>query len=122
MQFWKKKFAVLADTQQMFQCFLLQEDRKNFLRFLWYKDNNVTKELIDYRIKVYVFGSSPLQAVVIYGLRRSNREVAKEPGTDPINFVERHFYVDDGLCSVSTGAEAINLLRRKQISFSESAL
>lgn len=36
------------------------------------------------------------------------------------NFVDRHFYVDDGLHAVPSDAEAIDLLRRMQSSFAES--
>lgn len=122
MRFRMEKVAILADIQQMFHCFLVRQDHRNYLRFLWYRDNDVTKEVIDYRMKVHVFGNSPSPAVAIYGLRRAIREGAKEHGTDTVNFVERHFYVDDGLRSVSTDAEAIDLLRRTQASLAESNL
>lgn len=122
MRFRKEKVAVLADIQQMFHCFLVREDHRNYLRFLWYKDNDTTKEIIDYRMKVHVFGNSPSPAVAIYGLRRAVREGAQEHGADTVNFVERHFYVDDGLCSLPTDAEAIDLLYRTQTSLVESNL
>ncbi|KAI7808136.1 hypothetical protein IRJ41_016509 [Triplophysa rosa] len=122
MRFRKEKVAIVADIQQMFHCFLVREDHRNYLRFLWYKDNDTTKEIVDYRMKVNVFGNSPSPAVAIYGLRRAIREGAQEHGTDTVDFVERHFYVDDGLHSVSTDAEAIDLLSRTQTSLAESNL
>ena len=122
MGFRKEKVAVLADIQQMFHCFLVPEDHRNYLRFLWYKDNDVAKEIIDYRMKVHVFGNSPSPAVAIYGLRRAIKEGAQEHEADTVNFVERHFYVDDGLCSVPTETEAVDLLRRTQSSLAESNL
>lgn len=122
LRFCKEKVAVLADIQQMFHCFEVNEDHRNFLRFLWYRDNDVTKEVIEYRMKVHVFGNSPSPAVAIYGLRRAIREGAPQHGADTINFVERHFYVDDGLISVPTDHEAIDLMRRTQSSLGESNL
>lgn len=122
MRFRKERVAVLADIQQMFHCFLVRQDHRNYLRFLWYKDNDMTKEIIDYRMKAHVFGNSPSPAVAIYGLRRAIREGAQEHGTDTVNFVERHFYVDNGLRSVPTKAEAIDLLCRTQTSLAESNL
>ncbi|XP_063761823.1 uncharacterized protein LOC134879300 [Eleginops maclovinus] len=122
MRFRKDKVAVMADIQQMFYCFLVDEKHRNYLRFLWFKDNNVANEVIDYRMKVHVFGNSPSPAVSIYGLRRAIRDGAEKYGTDTVNFVERHFYVDDGLCSVPTDAEAIGLLHRTQASLAESNL
>ncbi|GAA6111700.1 uncharacterized protein LOC113648627, partial [Tachysurus ichikawai] len=106
----------------MFHCFLVHADHRNFLRFLWHKDNNVKKEIIEYRMKVHVFGNRPSPAVAIYGLRRAIREGAQEHGADTVEFVERHFYVDDGLLSVPSEAEAIDLLQRTQASLAESNL
>lgn len=122
MRFRKEKVAVMADIQQMFYCFLVEEKHRNYLRFLWFKNNDVTSEVVDYRMKVHVFGNSPSPAVAIYGLRRAVRKGAQRYGQDTVNFVERHFYVDDGLCSVPTDAEAIDLLRRTQASLAESNL
>lgn len=42
--------------------------------------------------------------------------------TDTLQFVERHFYVDDGLVSLPTEVEAISLFQRKQKSLSASNL
>lgn len=39
---------------------------------------------------------------------------SKDYGADIVKFVERHFYVDDGLISVSSPAEAIDFLQRAQ--------
>ncbi len=75
LRFRKERVAILADIQQMFHCFLVCDDHRNFLRFLWHKDNDVNKEVIEYRMKVHVFGNRPSPAVAIYGLRRAIRKV-----------------------------------------------
>lgn len=56
------------------------------------------------------------------GLRRVAKEGASEHGVDTLQFVERQFYVDDGLASLPTTAEAIDLLKRTQASLRESNL
>ncbi|KAI4894756.1 hypothetical protein NFI96_009065 [Prochilodus magdalenae] len=122
LRFRKESIAIMADIQQMFHCFMVREDHRNFLRFLWHKDNDVNKEVIDYRMKVHVFGNSPSPAVAVYGLRKAIRAGAKDYGADTVKFVERHFYVDDGLISVPSPAEAIDLLKRTQASLAESNL
>lgn len=58
------------------------------------------------------FGSSPSPAVAIYGLRTTAQDSIKEFRSDACQFVERHFYIDDGLKSLPTEEEAINLLSR----------
>ncbi len=105
----KETVTILADIQQMFHCFLVRDDHRNFLRFLWHKDIDVNKEIIENRMKVHVFGNLPSPAVAIYGLRRAIREDAQEHGADTVKFVERHFYVDNGLISVPSKAEEIDI-------------
>eukprot|EP00064_Thunnus_orientalis_P010394 superscaffoldBa00001412_g10420 len=57
------------------------------------RDNDMAKDIIDYRMRVHVFGNSPSPAVAVYGLRKAVRE-----------------------------AEAIDLLQRTQASLSDSNL
>ena len=73
-------------------------------------------------MKVYIFGNGPSPALAIYGLRRAIIEGAPEHGEDTLKFVERHFYVDDGLVSVPLEAGGKDLLQRTQASLAESNL
>lgn len=45
MHFRKEQIAVTADVEQMFYCFMVREDHQNFLRFLWFKDNDLSKKI-----------------------------------------------------------------------------
>nr|XP_032806106.1 uncharacterized protein LOC116940390 [Petromyzon marinus] len=112
--FRKESIAVTADIQQMFHCFIVREDDRNYLRFLWYRNNNVDDRIVEYRMKVHVFGNSPSPAVATYGLRRTAQAGEGEFGEDAKRFVERDFYVDDALKSMPTASEAIDLLQRTQ--------
>ncbi|XP_053380368.1 uncharacterized protein LOC128548874 [Mercenaria mercenaria] len=40
MRFRKELVAVAADIEQMFYCFEVNKEHRNFLRFLWYQDND----------------------------------------------------------------------------------
>ena len=122
IRFRKEPVAIVADIQQMFYCFGVREDHRDHLRFLWYRDNDLTKDIINYRMTVHVFGNSPSPAVAIYGLRRAAQEGESDHGADTREFVERHFYVDDGLTSLPTPIEAIDLLQRTRASLAESNL
>lgn len=104
----------MADIQQMFHYFLVREDYRDFLRFLWYRDNNLNNKIVDYRMRVHVFGNSPSPAVAIFGLRKAARVKEKDFGSDVRHFVERDFYVDDALKLLPTEAEAIDLLKHAQ--------
>lgn len=114
IRFRKDPIAITADIQQMFHCFLVREDCRDVLRFLWHHDNDLTKEVVDYRMRVHAFGNSPSLAVAIYRIHRAAREEEKEYGTDVRKFIEQDFYVDDDLKSFPTEEEAINVLKRAQ--------
>lgn len=84
----------------MFYCFNVREQDRNYLRFLWFRDNDISKEIVEYRMTVHVFGNSPSPAVAIYGLHQSGLRVEPDCDADVKQFVMRDFYVDDGLKSL----------------------
>ncbi|XP_064467706.1 uncharacterized protein LOC135378578 [Ornithodoros turicata] len=96
----------------MFYCFVVREEDRDLLRFFWFLDNDPTKEVVEYRMRVHVFRNGPSPAVATYGQRRTAMEGKEEFGTDGREFVERNFYVDDGLTPLPTEQAAIDLLRR----------
>ena len=112
LRFRREPVAITADIEQMFHCFHVREDHRDFLRFLWYKDNDPSQEIIDYRMTVHVFGNSPSPAVATYGLHRTAAESELRFGTDVKDFVEQNFYVDDGISSLPTVQGATDLLKR----------
>ncbi|XP_067373332.1 uncharacterized protein [Channa argus] len=74
IRFRKEPVAVTADIQQMFYCFTVREDHRDFLRFLWFEDNDPENPIREYRLTVHVFGNSPSPAIAIYGLKRAALE------------------------------------------------
>ncbi|XP_051792766.1 uncharacterized protein LOC127530319 [Acanthochromis polyacanthus] len=114
LRFRREAVAIIADIEQMFHSFVVREDSRDFLRFLWFKENDPNQEVVEYRMKVHVFGNSPSPAVAIYGLHRAAEHGAIEHGMDTKHFVERNFYVDNGLKSLPSATEAIDLLTRTQ--------
>ncbi|XP_042150458.1 uncharacterized protein LOC121838334 [Ixodes scapularis] len=114
IRFRKDCFAVTVDIQQMFYCFLVREDHRNYLRFLWFRNNDIHDKVVEYRMRVHVFGNSPSPAVATYGLRKTAQEGEEEFGKDAREFVEKNFYVDDGLKSLPTADGVIDLVKRTQ--------
>ena len=99
MCFRKDKYAVSADNEQMFYSFYVREDHRNYLRFLWYS------------LCVHVFGNTASPAVATFGLRKT---VENCEDSDVKGFVNKNFYVDDGLVSLPTSEKAIDLMKRTQ--------
>ncbi|XP_032416936.1 uncharacterized protein LOC116718815 [Xiphophorus hellerii] len=121
MRLREERVAVAADIKQMFHCFVVREDHRNFLRFLWHENNDMEQPIVEYRMTVHVFGNSPSPAVATYGLRRASEDQEKQDNTTR-HLVERHFYVDDGLASFSSSDEAISVVKNAQQTLATSNL
>lgn len=106
----------------MFYGFLVKPEHRDYLRFLWHKDGDLSKAIQEYRMRVHIFDNSPSPAVALYGLHRAVQKNETKYGADTKQFVYRHFYVDDGLVSMPTEAAAIDLLKRTCASLAESNL
>ncbi|KAK3506434.1 hypothetical protein QTP70_002155 [Hemibagrus guttatus] len=93
---------------------MLREDHRDYLRFLWYRNNDLDSEIVDHRMRVHVFENSQSPAVTIYGLQRAAKEYEESFGSDTRKLVHKEFYVDDMLKLCATEAEAIDLLKCTQ--------
>lgn len=114
LRFRREPVAITADIEQMFHSFIVRPDHRNFLRFLWFRDNNTSEDIVEYRMRVHVFGNSPSPAIATYGLRCAAQHGEAEFGADAKGFVQRDFYVDDGLTSLPSITETIDLLKATQ--------
>ena len=114
LRFRIRKIAIIADIEQMFYCFKVSDNHRDFLRFLWFKNNDPCEEIVEYRMSVHVFGNSPSPAIATLGLRKAAKVSADEYGEDVLKFVSDNFYLDDGLISLDTPEEAVSLLKRTQ--------
>lgn len=61
-----KEAVASADIQQVFHRFLVREENHNFLRFLGFRENDPSKDITEYCMRVHVFGNCPSLAVAIY--------------------------------------------------------
>jgi len=88
----------------------LSEHHRDLLRFLWWEDGDEKKDVIEYRMKVHLFGATSSPGCANVGLKKAADDGEKEYGADAANFIRENFYVDDGLKSTATASEAINLI------------
>ena len=114
MRFHKENVAVMCDVEQTFHSFNVNPEHRDFLRFLWFRDNDPEEEITEYRLNVHLFGKGPSTAIATFGLRKTISHCEE----DIKQFVNRHFYVDDGVVPVSTAQEALNLVRKTQLALS----
>ncbi|XP_062570928.1 uncharacterized protein LOC134232947 [Saccostrea cucullata] len=113
LRFRKERVAITGDIEQMFHMFDIDKEHRNFVRFIWFRDNNPAKPFQYYRmcVHVHLFGNSPSPSVATYCLHRC----VEEPCDNDVKYyVTRNFYVDDGLSSYDTDNEALEILLRTQ--------
>ena len=71
MRFRQENHGVMCDIEQMFYAFHVNPEHRNFLRFLWFENNDPRQEIIDYSMTVHIFGNCPSPAVTTFGMRRT---------------------------------------------------
>ena len=111
----------MCDVEQMFHSFHVTPEHRDFLRFLWFKNNDLSKLITEFRMTVHLFGNGPSPAVATYGLKRMVDD-GEEHDPEVKKFVQRNFYVDDGLVSKPTAEEVVTIIRNTQATLASTNL
>ncbi|XP_070183281.1 uncharacterized protein, partial [Littorina saxatilis] len=110
-RFRKGPIAFSCDVEKMYHQFHVSEPHRDFLRFLWWKDGDTSGQPLDYRMKVHIFGATSSPGCANFGLK----QVAKDNATISAKasaFLQRDFYVDDGLQAKDSVEEAADVLMK----------
>ena len=113
-RFCQERVAFRTDIKSMFHQFMVAEDHHDLLRFLWWEDGDPNKPVVEYRMKVHLFGASSSPGCANFGLKKAADDGGEEFGNDAASFIRRDFYVDDGLKSVPTAQKAVDLIKSSQ--------
>ncbi|XP_078482500.1 uncharacterized protein LOC144743196 isoform X2 [Ciona intestinalis] len=76
-RFRKDEVAITADIEGMFHQFYVAEAYRDFLRFLWWKNDDVEQEIVEYRMKVHIFGATSSPGCANFGLKRAADDEGK---------------------------------------------
>lgn len=109
LRFRQEQVAVMCDVQQMFHQFQVSKTHRDYLRFLWW-DSDLQEEPVDYRMTVHLFGAKSSPGCANFGLKQIVADHGHEYGEGASRFVNHNFYVDDGLTSVPTEQDAMQLI------------
>ena len=103
------RYATVGDIIKMYyQCCVLETDQ-DFLRFLWFKDDLLSGDVIHCRMTRLAYGLLCSQSGAQFCQRRAilNNENAAAPET--LELALRSFYVDDLMTSVSASLELLKV-------------
>lgn len=109
-RFRKELIAFMCDLEAMFHQFKVKEEDRDYLRFYWWENGDITKTPVQYRMTVHLFGAASSSGCSNFGLKKTATDNGCEFGSDAAEFIRKDFYVDDGLKSVATVSEATSLI------------
>ena len=101
----------MADIERMFHPFKVAPEHQDYLLFIWYDTEG---RPATYNMTVYLFEARSSPACATYALRYlADKFKGIAPHNSPAHhYVHRNFYVDDGLTSVYSATEAVELLEQ----------
>ena len=99
----------LGDIKAMFSLVFVDEANCDVFRFLWYPDNDLTCEPVDYRMRTHVFGAKSSPCCAAYAVRKTAHDNLTKASETTIRAVFRNVYVDDVCCSCKSADSAIDL-------------
>ena len=102
--------ALMTDIKGMFHQVRVAKDHVNFLRFLWWPDVDISKDLIAHRMLVHIFGAVSSPSCATHALLKTADD--NEDPKEVINTIRHNFYVDDCLKSINSRQQAISLYRQ----------
>ncbi|VDI18897.1 Hypothetical predicted protein [Mytilus galloprovincialis] len=112
LPFKNKNPPILPNNKHI--AFNVNKDHRDYLRFLWWKDDNLHEDPIEYRMNVHLFGAASSPGCANFGLKRVADDYKDEFGSDISDFLRNNFYVDDGLKSVASIDDAVKLVKRSR--------
>lgn len=108
-------FSVAFEKAWLHSCVTLSEcftnSDQDYLRFLWWEGGNLDSTPSVYRMKVHLFGAASSPGCANFGLKHLAAQGQGKFKENVIHFIQRNFYVDDGLVSIPTEREAIQLAK-----------
>lgn len=108
-RFREEPIAIIADVEGMFHQVRVPLEDCDALRFLWWPDNDLTKQPEEYQMMVHLFGSVSSPSCANFALRRTAEDNRRYFDVEAVNTVKRNFYVDDCLKSVRNEERAMLL-------------
>ena len=110
-RFRQEPVGLMCDIEAMFHQVKVTPECRDYLRFLWWNDGDISREPEEYRMAVHLFGETSSPGCCNYALKSTADDNETSIGSDAAQLLRIDFYVDDGLKSLATTSEAISLMK-----------
>lgn len=111
LRFRQGMVAFTADIKKMFYQIKVPHSQRDYLRFLWFPNSDLNKEVEEYRVTVHIFGATSSPACANYVLKAiAKTPEAQECKAETRRTIENNFYVDDVLKSLDSMDHARTVL------------
>ncbi|PFX12338.1 hypothetical protein AWC38_SpisGene23725 [Stylophora pistillata] len=101
----------MCDIEAMFYQVRVPEEDRDLLRFLWWENGDTSREPQEYRMTVHLFGVTSSPGCSNFALKATADDNEAAVGSAAADFLRRDFYVDDGLKSVASEEESVELVK-----------
>ena len=91
MRFRTEEVPFMGDIEAMFYQVKVPDSQRGFLRYLWWNNNDLIGELVDYEMGVHVFGGKCSPGCCNYALRRTAMDNAPNYDTEVAETLLRNF-------------------------------
>ena len=109
-RFRQETVGVVADIEGMFHQVLVEPKDCDVLRFLWWPNGDLSREMEEYRMVKHLFGATSSPSIANFCLQKTAELHGREFEADTVETVKRNMYVDDLMKSTSTKEQAIVLV------------
>jgi len=100
---------MVADIEAMFHQVFVDPNDCDALRFLWWPNGDLTKEMEECRMVKHLLGATPSPSVANFCLRKTAQFFQEEFDAGVVETVKRNMYVDDMMKSTSTTENAVGV-------------
>ncbi|XP_068729037.1 uncharacterized protein [Montipora capricornis] len=108
-RFRQEPVALVSDIEAMFHQVKVDPLDSDALRFLWWPNDDLSAQPIEYRMEVHLFGSTSSPSCANFCIRKTAQDNIGNFSHQVIDTVLKNFHVDDCLKSVQSSCAVIDL-------------
>lgn len=112
LRFRQGPIAFITDIEGMFHQVRVAKEDVNFLRFLWWPNGDTSKNLVEHRMIVHIFGAVSSPSCATFALLKTADDNQSQYPEEVTNTVRHNFYVDDCLKAVNNTEQALDLYQQ----------